>query len=195
MGAGSGSDKHTRRTVSGILRNAAKRKKLAQLIFRIVKHYSPETIVEMGTSAGLTTAYLALGGGNARVITIEGAPEIAALARRNIDLLKVQNIRLVEGSFDHLEEELERLPHVDLAFVDGNHGKVPTLSYFSQLLKKVNASSILIFDDIRWSKEMEEAWKTIKLHENVTLSIDLFFLGIVFFREEFKVKQHFTIRY
>jgi predicted O-methyltransferase YrrM len=89
----------------------------------------------------------------------------------------------------------KQLTKVDFAFIDGNHRKDPTIKYFEQLLPHTNEYSILIFDDIHWSKEMEAAWEYIKAHEAVTLSIDLFFIGIVFFRKEQKVKQHFTIRF
>jgi len=63
------------------------------------------------------------------------------------------------------------------------------------LLKKAHNETILIFDDIHWSAQMEEAWEIIKQHNSVTLSIDLFFIGIVFLRKDFKVKQHFSLRF
>ncbi|MEJ7676870.1 MAG: hypothetical protein WKG06_03130 [Segetibacter sp.] len=63
------------------------------------------------------------------------------------------------------------------------------------MLEKAIESSVFIFDDIHWSKEMEEAWKYIQQHSAVTLTIDLFFIGIVFFRREQKVPQHFVIRF
>jgi predicted O-methyltransferase YrrM len=87
------------------------------------------------------------------------------------------------------------LSTVDFAFIDGNHRKEPTEKYFNELLAKTNNDSILVFDDIHWSREMEAAWDTIKNSPAVTCSIDLFFIGIVFFRKEFKEKQHFKIRH
>ena len=84
---------------------------------------------------------------------------------------------------------------IDMAYIDGNHRLEPTLNYFEQLLGKKNNSSIFIFDDIHWSKEMEEAWERIKTHPSVRCTIDIFFLGFVFFREEFKAKQDFMIRF
>jgi predicted O-methyltransferase YrrM len=82
-----------------------------------------------------------------------------------------------------------------MCFIDGNHRQEPTERYFHQLLPKLNNNSVLIFDDIHWSKEMEEAWATIKEHEAVRCTSDLFFIGIVFFRQEFKEKQHFRVRF
>jgi len=53
----------------------------------------------------------------------------------------------------------------------------------------------LVFDDIHWSAEMEKAWLEIKSHPSVQYTIDIFFLGFVFFRPDFKVKQNFSIRF
>ena len=127
---------------------------------------------------------------------MEGSKAIAEVANENLKILRLQNVKLIEGNFDDkLSPVISQLSSVDLVFIDGNHRKEPTERYFNQLLLKANNDSIFIFDDIHWSKEMEEAWQTIKLNEKVRCSIDLFFIGIIFFRNEFKEKQHFTIRF
>ena len=194
MGAGSVKSKSRQRKVSEIARNAAKPKKFAQLLFRIVQYYQPVTILELGTSLGITTCYLASGSPAARVITLEGAKAIADIARINIIKKGLQNVQVVEGNFDDtLESSLTEMGKLDLAFIDGNHRKEPTIRYFHELSGKIHYGSILIFDDIHWSSEMEEAWEIIKADASVTLSIDLFFIGILFFRDDFKIKQHFII--
>ena len=100
------------------------------------------------------------------------------------------------GKFeDQLPLVLSQIESVGLGYVDGDHRKIPTLNYFNLLKRKATENSIIIFDDIYWSKEMEEAWETIKADSDVTLTIDLFFIGIIFFRKDFKVKQDFTIRF
>lgn len=196
FGAGSTVSKTNQRTVASIAKNAAKSKKLGQLLFRIVKYYQPKTILELGTSLGITTSYLSLANPEAQVITMEGSKEIADTANQNFRNLDLQNIELVTGNFDNtLSSIISQLSSIDLVFIDGNHRKEPTKRYFHQLLTKANNDSIFIFDDIHWSAEMEAAWETIKAHESVRCSIDLFFIGIVSFRKEFKVKQHFTIRF
>jgi predicted O-methyltransferase YrrM len=195
MGAGSGSHNRQRR-VADIVRHAAKPPKLAQLLFRMVRYYRSQSIIELGTSAGLTTAYLALANKNAAVISMEGAAQVADLAKKNFEKLQLKNIRVVNGNFDVvLSQVLSEGARPDFIFVDGNHRKAPTLQYFNQLLNCINSPSILIFDDIHWSKEMEEAWEIIKAHQKVLLTADLFFMGLVFFSNEFKIKQHFIIRY
>ena len=127
---------------------------------------------------------------------MEGAPEVANVAKKNFKRLLVSNIKIIQGNFDDiLPSVIGQLSTVDFAFIDGNHRKEPTLNYFYQLLGKSTQSTILIFDDIHWSAEMEEAWNEIKQHSSVTLTIDLFFIGIVFFRNEQKTNEHFTIRF
>jgi predicted O-methyltransferase YrrM len=196
FGAGSAIDKSNQRSISSIAKNAAKPKKFGQLLFRMVKYYQPATIVELGTSLGITTSYLSLAKPDAKVITMEGSKEIADIAKRNFRNLEISNIDITEGNFDNtLSSVVSGLSSVDFAFIDGNHRQEPTERYFKELLIKANNDSILIFDDVHWSSEMEAAWETIKNNTAVTCSIDLFFIGIVFFRKEFKEKQHFIIRF
>ncbi len=196
FGAGSTVSKSNRRTVASIAKNAAKPKKFGQLLFRMAKTYQPKTILELGTSLGISTAYLSLANPVARVITLEGSTAVADKARQNFQTLHLNNISLIEGNFDmKLESVVCGLSSVDCCFIDGNHRREPTERYFQQLLPKLNNDSILIFDDIHWSREMEEAWETIKKHPSVRCTVDLFFIGIVFVRKEFKEKQHFSIRF
>ncbi|HVU58091.1 MAG TPA: class I SAM-dependent methyltransferase [Puia sp.] len=212
MGAGSSVAKGRRRQVREIARHAAKPAKLGQLLYRIARYYGCGRIVELGTSLGISTAYLASGetgiGGDltgdrgmmrgadsVRVWTIEGAAAVAAVAARNFRELGLENIALVVGNFDErLEGVLDHAGPVDLAFIDGNHRLGPTLRYFHQIMERCAPRAMLIFDDVHWSEEMEKAWEEIQRDPRVYVTIDLFFIGLVVLREEFKVKQHFTIR-
>jgi predicted O-methyltransferase YrrM len=196
LGAGSAVAKTSLRSIGSIARNSAKPKKFGQLFYRMVKEYKPQTVLELGTSLGITTSYLASGNPSAKIITMEGAKSVARVAKENFKSLGLSNISVSEGNFDDvLPYVLSTLPSVDLCFIDGNHRKVPTRRYFKQLLPKVHNNSILIFDDIHWSQQMEEAWEMIKAHPSVRCTVDLFFIGIVFFRQEFKEKQDFVIRF
>ncbi len=196
MGAGSVVSKTRQRSVASIAQHAAKPKKWAQLLFRIVHYYQPQHILELGSSLGVSTAYMSLANPHARLITGEGSKEIAMQARKNFGSLFLENIELVEGNFDDtLPEMIRRLTTVDLAFIDGNHRYEPTMRYFELLLPAMSAASVMIFDDIHWSEEMQRAWTDIQQHPAVMLTVDLFFFGLVFFREDFKIKQHFLVRY
>lgn len=196
FGAGSTVLKSNKRVVKNIAASSLKPKMFAQLLFRVTQYYKPATILELGTSLGITTAYLASGNKSAKVYTCEGSSAIASLAKDSFTTLQIKNIELIEGDFaETLMPLLNRAGHFDLAFIDGNHRKDPTIDYFTTLLNFSGASTILIFDDIHWSKEMEAAWEQIKSHPSVTLTIDLFFIGLVFVNPDFKVKQHFVIRF
>jgi predicted O-methyltransferase YrrM len=196
MGAGSSISKSNQRTIGSIARYAAKPKKYAQLLHRIAKFYSSRTIVELGTSLGITTCYLALADPNAKVLTLEGAPTIANAAWENFKKLQLHNIELVEGNFDErLNSAIGDLASIDLCFIDGNHRLQPTIQYFESILPKTGNFSVIVLDDIHWSAEMEQAWRHWSSHPSVTLSIDLFYIGLLFFRHEIKEKQHFTVRF
>lgn len=192
MGAGSGSRS---RTVSELIKNAAKPPKYGQLLFRLANHFQAGQILELGTSLGMSTCYLAMANSRSKVISIEGCEEAAGKAQENFKKLELANISQRVGNFDSvLPEVLKELDKLDLVFFDGNHRKDPTMAYFRQCLSKTTEESVFIFDDIYWSPEMKEAWEEIKKHKEVTVTVDLFYLGIVFFRKE-QVKQHFVIRF
>ena len=195
LGAGSHVNNNKRKQVRQLAKNALKPKKLAQLIYRIANDANPRNIVELGTCLGLTTAYLAKAAPAAAVTTIEGCPQTSAVAKENLGKLKVENVHLLTGNFDEvLPGVINETDSLDFVFVDGNHRKDATLNYFKWCLEKVNSNSVLIFDDIYWSKGMEEAWQEIKEHPQVSLTIDFFWIGLVFFKKGL-TKEHFRIKY
>lgn len=196
MGAGSRIDSSKQRAVSQLARSALKSKRLAQVLFRLARHYQPKTIVELGTSLGITTCYLSKANPASSIITIEGNDATATIAKENFQKLGCANIQLLQGNFDNLLPNImSQLPFIDLAYIDGNHRYEPTINYFRQFLSKTHNDAILVFDDIHWSAGMEKAWEEIKTHPSVQYTIDIFFLGFVFFRQEFKVKQNFLVRF
>jgi predicted O-methyltransferase YrrM len=197
FGAGSTKGLTKQRVVQQIAATSLKPKKYAQLLYRLVNYFQPQQVLELGTSLGVTTAYLAKANPTATVTTMEGSGAIAEIAKQQFDDLQLKNINIVSGNFDEtLQQVIDQTEQpFNFVFIDGNHRKEPTLRYFNQLLAKTNADTVFVFDDIHWSKEMEEAWKAIKQHSSVTLTVDLFFIGLVFFRREQKENEHFVIRY
>ncbi|RZK76422.1 MAG: class I SAM-dependent methyltransferase [Pedobacter sp.] len=195
LGAGSHLNKNKTKKVRQIAKNALKSPSLAQLIYRLAKDNDPKTIIELGTCLGITSAYLSKACPDADVITIEGCPETAKVAYNSFRQLDLDNVELRVGNFDHLLPELiAEQSQLDFVYVDGNHRKDATLNYFNWCLPKVHEGSLLIFDDIYWSEGMKEAWAEIKANPQVTVTIDLFWIGLVFFRKG-QVKEHFKIKY
>jgi predicted O-methyltransferase YrrM len=195
LGAGSVVGLTQKRSIKEIAENSSKSPKYGQLLFRLVDRFKPLIMLELGTSLGISSIYQAMANLNGKLITIEGCSEMANIAQQNFKRQNFENIETVVGNFDdELPEVLKNIKQLDYVFFDGNHRKQPTISYFEQCLPLTHDNSLFIFDDIHWSDEMEDAWEQIKNHPNVMVSIDLFFLGLVFFRKE-QAKQHFVIRF
>lgn len=194
FGAGSRVFKSNTRAINQIAKNAGISSKRAELLFRIVNYFQPETILEIGTSLGLATSALSLGNSKSKIITLEGCPNTISIAKSQLQFQNLNNIEFVNTKFeDFLKNPRLETRNPKLIYFDGNHSKKATLNYFELLLPTITNDSVWIFDDIHWSLDMEEAWKIIKNHPKVTVTIDTFQWGIVFFRSEQK-KEHFVIR-
>lgn len=193
LGAGSKKGNNKKRQINDIANSALKKPKIAQLLYRLAYHFNPNTILEIGTSFGITTSYLASSCPKAKLTTLEGSPEIAKVARINFDKLGLSHIKQNLGNFDEtLTSSIQDLKKLDFVYFDGNHQEEPTIKYFEQCLASAHESSVFIFDDIYWSKGMKNAWEKIKQHPKVTITIDLFEIGLVFFKTD-QEKEHFTI--
>ncbi|MBU6158864.1 MAG: class I SAM-dependent methyltransferase [Bacteroidetes bacterium] len=195
-GAGSSMGNQREKPVCRIAKYSLKSPKYAGLLFRLVQHFKPSQILELGTSLGITTAYMAVANRTAKVFTIEGAPLIASMAERHFQSLGLLNIKTINATFEKALPLLrEEGVHPDFIFIDGHHTYEATLRYFSFVADWVNESALIVLDDIHWSEEMEKAWAMIQAHPKVTLTIDLFFMGLVFMRKEQMVVQHFRLHY
>ena len=196
LGAGSRINKSNRRKIADISRNAEKPARFGRLFYRLAQKLNPQTILELGTSLGITTAYFAKAVPQARIVTLEGCPETARIARKNFELLKIASIQTVVGNIDEtLATQLAQTKgEVDMVFFDANHRLEPTVRYFEEAKKYAGPQTVFIFDDIYWSEEMTQAWEYIKAQPDVTVTIDLFWLGLVFFRKEQR-KENFILRF
>ncbi len=195
LGAGSQINKQNQKSVKAVAANALKPPRLAQLIYRLARNFSPGSIIELGTCLGITIAYLAKAAPLARVISLEGCPETAAIASETLKRLEIGNVELLTGNFDSiLPGILNKQERLDFVFVDGNHRKAATLNYFEWCLPKLSESGLMIFDDIYWSRGMKQAWLEIKNDPRVTITVDLFWIGLVFVRPG-KVKENFKVRF
>ena len=198
------------RRVRDIARRSLAKRKYAQMLSRLVNWlgashrlengsgtaYSLEfrglTIVELGTSLGVTTAYMAAMDSRNRVVTFEGCEAVANIAKENWKALNINNIECIVGEID-VEELVRDIEHLDVAFIDANHTYVSTCEYFDVLAGKVREKSVIVVDDIHYSEEMEKAWKAICADERVTSTIDLYQMGLVFFDKHYW-KRHYTMR-
>ncbi|MCB0795296.1 MAG: class I SAM-dependent methyltransferase [Flavobacteriales bacterium] len=193
-GAGPGRGPSGMRTVREIARTSMKPVHQAELLFRLAKARRPRTILELGTSFGHSTMYLAEGAPDSQVHTIEGCPEIHQQARKQFVAVGHSEIHAHCGRFqDILPGLLPELDPIDLAFIDGHHSEDATLALFEMIATHGDANTWLVLDDIHWSQGMENAWKAIQERPRVMVTIDLFHMGLVFFHSG-QAKEHFRVR-
>jgi len=194
LGAGSKKIKENNRTVAQIAKNSLQNRRTAQLLFRIVDKYQCNNIIEIGTSLGVTTAYLSKANKEGRVYSIEGCSSTLQIAKNLSNKLKIKNVTFINGNFNkELPKLIDQIESVDFVYFDGNHTKAATLNYFNLCKNKIDENTVFVFDDINWSKDMQEAWEEIKKDKIITVTIDLYHIGLVFFHPV-KIKNDFKLR-
>ncbi|MGA0555135.1 O-methyltransferase [Larkinella sp. VNQ87] len=195
FGAGSRINASRERAIRDIAKNSQKPARFGRLLYRLIQRLDAKLILDLGTSLGITTLYEAAAAPQAQLLTFEGCPQTAAVASNNFQKLNRSNIEIITGNLDEtLTDRLKTVERIDFAFFDANHRYEPTMRYFEIALSKIHNDSCFVFDDIHWSDEMEQAWEQIKAHPAVTVTIDLFYVGLVFFRSQ-QPKQDFILRF
>ena len=194
LGAGSRKGNSQTKKIKDVASSSLSSAWQCQILFKLVSHLQPSTIIEIGSSLGVSSAYISNANPQAKLYSLEGNQDSITIAKTLAEKLSLKNIDFRLGNFDDtLPQILDTLESVDLVFVDGNHRKDATIEYFNLIKAKSHANSCIVFDDIYWSPGMTEAWNIIKADERVKASVDLFYFGIVFFNEDFKQKKHLKI--
>ncbi len=197
FGAASGESAYkTLRLPKGkLVKQRTTRKSQLKLLYRLSKSLKPEVILELGTAAGISASYMKKGHPSSKMITLEGCASLADFAADTFKKVNLKGIEVVSGNFDvTLDQVIANEKKLDLVFFDGNHRKEPTIRYFKSCMKKADENSVFVFDDIHWSPGMGEAWEDIKVNKEVSITIDLFHIGLVFFKKGV-AKQDFIIKY
>ena len=190
-GAGSKTGQGREKSIGAIASGVMSNKKKCHILFNLVNAFQPGTVIELGTSLGLSTMYMAKANEKSVVYTIEADPAIYKLARLLFERNNVPNIHLINDTFVNvLPDLLKKVEKVDLAYIDGNHSYEATINHFNLLLNRCHSKSIFVFDDIYWSDQMLKAWEEIKNKQEVAFTIDTFDFGFVFF-DNMMPKQHF----
>ena len=193
FGAGSRIFKTNVRQVGKIAKTAGISRFWGKKLFSIVNYLQPTNVLELGTSVGLSTAYISAANPKMQLTSIEGCKSTHRVAQSTLEEWPYGELDLIQGSFDEKLDSFDTNRRFDMIYFDGHHAKEPTLRYFEKCLSLANESSVFFFDDIYWSIEMQEAWKQMIEHPKVTLSIDCYKWGLLFFRTE-QLKQHFVLR-
>ena len=182
-------------SVANIATKSLESAKFGQLLFRLVNFFQPQNILELGTSLGVSTMYLAKPSSTAKVVTMEGSRSLCDIAERNFKNADVDNVEVVCGNIDkNLKDVIDKFPQLDFVYFDANHTREATLRYFEICLQKTHKETVFVFDDIHYSAEMDSAWNEIKKRDNVRLSIDLYHFGLVFFNTDLP-KQDYIVAF
>lgn len=192
---GAGKMKSNKRSVSEIAGYSSVPSKYGVLLAGLAGEFGLPVIIEFGTSVGISTMYMAAASPRSRIFTIEGCTETAKIAEENFRKADLNNIILINGSFDeviHSHRSIFISP--GMVFIDGNHRKQPMIDYFTIISETSGPGTLIVFDDIYYSAETAAAWEAIKGKKNVTLSIDIFRMGLIFFRKSAS-RINYIIRY
>lgn len=194
FGAGSLIKTSKTKTVSEITKMAAIPEGEGQFLFKLMHFLKPDTILEMGTSLGISAMYMSAAVPRAKMITLEGCPNTAQIALENLHRIGLSSVDLRVGAFDQtLGGALKDLAKIDVLYIDGHHAREPLLKYIKQAEPFLHKDSVVIIADIYWSKDMEAGWKEICNREDVRLSLDFYYFGCIFFNEDFRQKSHFDL--
>lgn len=191
FGAGSLVEKGNQRSIASIAKYSLQTPRFCNFLFRLCEYYQPSTIIELGTSFGIATLYLADSTSVKKVFTVEGCPATAKIAQQNFSSAGLEKIDLQITEFDaFIQNWKSKNQSIDLLYVDGNHQFAPTVRYYEELAPLISKNGIVIFDDIHLSPQMTAAWEALKKSPQAAYSVDLFRLGILFFGNEKKQKHH-----
>lgn len=191
LGTGKGGSKR----VSEITASSSINRRFGSVLSYFASKTGSSPIIEFGTSVGVGTYYLALSNPSAKVITMEGCPEIAAIAAEGFKESGLGNIEVVIGNFDILASTvLEANESPGLIYIDGNHTGVALLRYFNLCLSALGDETVIIVDDIDYSFDMHMAWESILEAPEVTGSIDFGRLGVLFFKKGLH-RQNYMVRH
>jgi predicted O-methyltransferase YrrM len=195
LGAGSQVLKSNQRQVQAIAKHGITKKNYSEFYFKLINYFNHQTIIELGTSLGLNTLYLAKSSNKPNVYSIEGSKALHEYAQQLIQKNNQENVSLLQGNFDEqFPLLLNTLKRIDFLLIDGNHTYEATMRYFLQALPYVNENTLIVFDDIYWSEGMLKAWEEIKQHAKVSVSLDFYYCGMVFFKTGFAESLHFKIK-
>ena len=187
-------------TVQNVCKEEASKIKWCQFLYYLTKSIKNPNVLEIGTNLGVSGSYIleALKGRNGNLTTMEGLPQFCEMSTQQFSsIVPNSNFEVVEGLYDiTFPKIIERRVNYNLLFLDGNHSKEPTLEYFRALKSKIGHSAIFVFDDIYWSKGMEEAWGIIKNDKDVNFSLDLYQQGVaVIDKRDSQDKKQFNLHF
>jgi predicted O-methyltransferase YrrM len=179
-------------SIADLANRSAARDFESELLMRLVSYHGSENVLELGANLGKSTVFMAHVNLKARVTAVEGNKGLADFCEDGIQSLGCTNVDVVNSTFDAFFQTNQN--RFDLIFIDGDHREEPTLKNYQAAKQTIRGEGPIVLHDIYWSKGMTSAWGKIKADDDATVTIDLFFFGLVYFRANQR-KEHFQIRF
>ena len=182
-------------SVKVFVKNKCKSLRSAQLIYRLANYFSPNQVIELGTSMGIDTAYVAKSAPQARIISMDQDVDTAAFTSENLAKQAIKNVQILTGDLSQVfPDVLAELQSLDFVLINRGHDKEAMINYLNQCVPKLKETSVVVVDAIYRDKEMNEFWQQMKIHPQITVTIDLFQMGLAFVRPQ-QAEEHFKIRF
>lgn len=194
LGAPSMAMSGKKRSLGKIARHTAVNPETGKRLFRLVQWLKPQTMLELGAGLGVSTLYQAAAARNSIFIALEGQTALAARTAQHIREYGFDKVTVRAGLFkDTLPEALRSLQKLDYLFIDGDHRYEAVKANFYSCQPFFTENAVVVIADIHWSEGMLKAWHELRQSKGVSLSIDLYDIGILFFRNGQKQAQHLAL--
>lgn len=144
----------------------------------LARDHAIEEGFELGACAGLSACYLGSVPSIRELVTVEGSEALSEVAKQTTARMS-SKIRVVSGLFDDvLDMELPTRSRIDFAYIDGHHEKIATLHYLDRFLPHLKPGALVVFDDIYWSDDMNEAWREVTKNPVFSDAVDYGMIGV-----------------
>lgn len=193
--AGSGITSVASRSIRSLTRRSSVNRRFGRFLFRLVRWFRPDELIELGTGIGVSTLYLSAAF-DRQMESVEASPQKHAFSKVLFEQYGIKNVKTHCGTFMQCFEDVVPDPDArSMVFLDGDHRYGATMELVERLIDtRKNGEMLIVIDDIHWSEEMERAWNELRHDSRIPFTVDLFQVGLVFIRDEVS-KQHFTLTF
>ncbi|MDD2435944.1 MAG: SAM-dependent methyltransferase [Massilibacteroides sp.] len=167
------------------------RPKYGALLMRISNYLKPQNLLLIGSDLSFSALYSSSYASTTRCVVLEEKTEIAAFSRSVIEKHRAKNILLKEGVYQKtVSEVLEHTDKLDFVYFGYPNDSALDIPVFECILPHLHEHSVLILRGIRKTKDRKEFWNRLCARPEVSVTIDVYELGIAFFNHKIHKKNY-----
>jgi len=168
--------------------------KEGKFLFRLTNHYKPHTILSIGSSMGLAPLCLTRYNATVQCIILEYEQDIAEIAKQILNKEKNTALNIKIGAYHELlPESIVQLQRIDCVFIGKDVGVNDWDTVFEQCEPFIHDSTFFVLAGIRSSTDKQNYWMQYRQHPSVTIAVDLFDMGLLFFQPKLHKQVYKTI--